>query len=190
MPTIGAAVTEVTKTAFASAARTRHTTSSRLSASLIHEFLARENGNASTIAQASMLEPMANDGVACDETKTKQVFIRLEPYYYAELGRLAAEKLWPRSTYMANLFYAHADRRPVLCNTEIDALRQVARQMLEMGRNLKHVLRNQRNAVEPVRMVTYAEFKLLEILIESETNAVRSLIKANLLGWGVSDAST
>jgi hypothetical protein len=125
-----------------------------------------------------------------DETKTKQVAVRLQPYYYAELERLAGDKQWPRSTYLANLFYAHADKRPAFCDAEIHALRQVARQMSQMGRAFHHMVEHLRNAPEDIHIVSCAELKLLELLLESEVKAVKALIKANLVGWGVCDENT
>lgn len=189
MPTIGAAVTEETKGAFESAARKRRTTSSRLSASLIHDFLLQEADKASATGQESA-QPNPFGCSGYDETKTKQVAVRLEPYYYAELERLAGDKQWPRSTYLANLFHAHADKRPVFCSTEIHALRQVARHMSQTGRALNHLVGHLRNAPEDIHIVSCAEFKLLEVLLESEVKAVKALIKANLVGWGVCGENT
>ena len=91
---------------------------------------------------------------------------------------------------MANLFYAHADQRPVFCDAEINALRQIARHMADMGRNLAQVARILRTSPTCPQIVTTIDFNRLEMLIESESNAVKSLVRSNLGGWGVSDENT
>lgn len=190
MPTIGAAVTEATKSEFELAARRQRITASRLSASLIHEFLMREAGTASPTTSVPLLRPVAERAAELIHPRTKQVFVRLQPHYYAELERFAAERRWHRGTYLANLFYAHADKRPVFCSAEINALRLLARQLSEVGRNLHHVATNLRNSPAPTSLITSFELQLLEMLIASETIAVKGLVSTNLHGWGVGDADT
>jgi hypothetical protein len=180
MPTIGAAVDELI-------AKARRTTASRLAASLIIDFLSREDANAGTLPQAglpSMGRPEARGG-----TKSETVYVRLEPYYFAELGRLAQERNWYRATYLANLFYAHADRRPVLCDAEIDAVRQVARQLAHLGRNINQIAKAVNAAPDMAELTPPADFDVVRMLIDLETAVVKDLLTANLRGWGVSDGN-
>jgi hypothetical protein len=187
MPTIGAAVTADTKEKFDLVARQRSTTASRLAASLIVEFLVQEMGKHETDSESMMRLP--NDVVAArGGARTEQVFVRLEPYYFEELGRLAIERNWYRSTYLANLFRAHADRRPVLCEVEINAVRQVARQLADIGRNLNQIARKLNVSLEHVHLTMSVDFELVKMLVELEVNAIKDLMKANLRGWGVDDA--
>lgn len=185
MPTIGAAVTDTTKCEFEAAARRRRTTASHLCASLIHEFLMLEAGAASPPSSLPVQRQVPEQAAALSPTKSKQVFVRLEPHYYTELERLAAERAWHRGTYLANLFYAHADKRPVFCSAEINALRQLARQLSEIGRNLHHVATILRIAPTQTSLVTSFEFQLLEMLIASQIIAVKGLVSTNLHRWGV-----
>jgi predicted DNA-binding ribbon-helix-helix protein len=190
MPTIGAAVSAETKGEFESVARARGTTSSRLAASIIEDFLKREAGKTPSLLPApepvlpTLATVAAGPGA---EARTKQVFVRLEPYYYDELSRLAAERAWFAGTYLANLFHAHVDRRPVLCNAEIHAVRQVARQLADMGRNINQIARKLNTSMEHAHLVGTVDFEVVKMLIELETNVVKDLMKANVRGWGVSD---
>lgn len=186
MPTIGAAVSAETKDRFEALALERRLTASKLAASLIVDFLAREQGEGAAPDRTLLLPAAAI--AARGGSKTEQVFVRLDPYYHAELGRLAAERNWYRGTYLANLFQAHADRRPVLCDAEINAVRQVARQLADMGRNINQIARKLNASLEHAHLVAAVDFELIKLLIGLETNAVKDLVKANLRGWGVSDA--
>jgi predicted DNA-binding ribbon-helix-helix protein len=189
MPTIGAAVTAETKEKFEIIARSRSITASRLAASLVTSFLDKDTAENTPIEQSlsSFFASRTTDVSACDETKTKQVFVRLEPRYYTELNRMATERNWYRGTYLANLFYAHADRRPVMCDAEIGAVRQVARQLADIGRNINQIARKINSSAGHQHLADSADFELVKMLIELESNAVKALIKANLRGWGVDD---
>jgi len=112
--------------------------------------------------------------------------VRLEPYYFEELGRLAAHRKWYRSTYLANLLYAHVDRRPILCHDEVTAVRQVARQLADIGRNVNQIARTVN--IDPDRADLSAfDFELIRMLLDVETTAVKELVQANLRTWGVID---
>jgi len=189
MATIGAAVSAETKAEFDSVAQARRATPSRLAASIIEDFLKREAGNTPSLlpAQAPVLPTIASVAAVPCEARTKQVFVRLEPYYYDELVRLASERVWFPATYLANLFHTHVDRRPVLCNAEISAVRQVARQLADMGRNINQIARKLNTSPEHAHLVTSVDFEVVKMLIELETNAVKDLMQANVRGWGVSD---
>jgi len=186
MPTIGAAVNEVTKDRFELAANARGTTASRLAASLINDFLTQ--GQADVVRGLGAPSVSAEAVDACHGARTEQVYVRLDPYYFKELGRLAKERNWYRGTYLANLFHVHADRRPVLCEAEINAVRQVARQLADMGRNINQIARKLNASPESAHLAFGADFELVRMLIEIETTTVKDLLKANLRGWGVSDA--
>jgi hypothetical protein len=189
MATIGAAVKTETKAEFDSIARARGTTPSRLAASILEDFLKREAGHTPPLLPAPVpaLPTLASVAAVPGEARTKQVFVRLEPYYYDELGRLAAERVWFPGTYLANLLCAHIDRCPVLCNAEIHAVRQVARQLADLGRNINQIARKLNTSLEHAHLVASADFEVVKMLIELETNAVKELMKANVRGWGVSD---
>lgn len=189
MPTIGAAVSVETKGEFDSVARARGTTSSRLSASIIEDFLTREADKTPSLlpAPTPALSIMATVAPAHGEARRKQVFVGLAPYYHNELNRLATERAWFAGTYLANLFCAHVDRRPVLCNAEINAVRQVARQLADIGRNINQIARKLNNSLEHAHLVASVDFEVVKMLIELETNVVKDLMKANVRGWGVSD---
>jgi len=185
MPTIGAAVSVEVKDRFDVAASERRTTASRLAAGLIGEFLRRQAVNPSD-AVGIGLEHVGVDSQLVG-SRTEQVFVRLDPYHFDVLGRLAAERNWYRGTYLANLFQAHAGRRPVLCEPEINAVRQVARQLADMGRNINQIAKKLNASGERRDFALAADFDVIRMLIDLETTTVKDLIKANMRGWGVDD---
>ena len=187
MPTIGAAVSAKTKTEFDAAAAKQSVTASRLAAALIVDFLAKD-AKETAVPDSPFVRLPNEPAAARGGSKTEQVFVRLDPYYFAELGRLASERNWYRSTYLANLFHAHADRRPVLCDVEINAVRQVARQLADMGRNLNQIARKLNVSLEHAHLTMSVDFELIRMIIELEANVVKELLRANLRGWGVQDA--
>lgn len=187
MPIIGARVGEETKVEFELVARARDTTSSRLAALLITDFVKHEKAACTETNPPQHRQPATTPVEGTANARTEQVFVRLEPYYFAELGRLASARQWYRGTYLSNLFRAHLDRRPVLCDVEIQAVRQIARQLADMGRNINQIARKLNTSLETTHLVTSLDFELVKMLIELETNAVKDLIKANVRGWGVND---
>jgi hypothetical protein len=186
MAVIGAAVDSETKRIFEAIARSRTLTASRLAGTLIADFIqAVQSGTiytpTSTQLPAVACQP-ANAGA-----KTEQVFVRLEPYYYDELGRLAAERRWHRSSYLANLLYVHIDKRPLLCQDEVNVVRQVARQLADIGRNVNQIARKLNTSLEDAHVAAAYDFELLRMLLDVETAAVKDLVLANLRTWGVGD---
>ncbi|TQK07837.1 plasmid mobilization relaxosome protein MobC [Herbaspirillum sp. SJZ107] len=182
MPTIGAAVSAEVKDRFEVVAGLRGTTSSRLAAALIRDFLDR-------LDEVAGIDQMPVNGVGLERggARSEQVFVRLDAYYFSELGRLAAERQWYRGTYLANLFYAHVDRRPVLCISEIDAVRQVARQLADMGRNINQIAKQLNASNGQANGPLGADVDVIRMLIDLETTTVKELLKANLRGWGGDD---
>lgn len=187
MAQIGTIVTDEIKAQFDLAARSRGTTSSRLAAAIIADFLTHGTVTARASRQTPWTPPVSVQAKNV-ETKTEQVFVRLEPFYFEELGRLAQERLWYRGTYLANLLRAHITKSPVLCEAEINAVRQAARQLADLGRNINQITRKLNASLEHAHLVASLDLELVKMLIELESAAVRNLMQANVRGWGVSDA--
>jgi len=187
MAQIGTIVTDEIKAQFDLVARSRGTTSSRLAAAIIADFLAQGQVE-DQVFRKTPWTPTVTVQTREVEAKTEQVFVRLEPYYFQELGRLAQERLWYRGTYLANLFRAHVARSPVLCEAEINAVRQVARQLADLGRNINQIARKLNASLEHADLVTSLDFELVKMLIELESTTVKNLMQANVRGWGVCDA--
>jgi len=187
MAQIGTIVTDEIKVQFDLVARSRGTTSSRLAAAIIADFLTQGNVADEVSRQTPWTLPITAQSKKV-EAKTEQVFVRLEPFYFEELGRLAQERLWYRGTYLANLFRAHVTRSPMLCEAEVNAVRQVARQLADLGRNINQIARKLNASLEHAHLVASLDFELVKMLIELESTAVRNLMQANVRGWGVCDA--
>lgn len=185
MAVIGVRVDDQIKEAFDALARARSVTASRLAGALITDFIKGEHGGATETAASAELPAQAYPA-AHSGAKTELVHVRLEPYYYDELGRLAAQRRWYRSAYLANLLYAHVDRRPVLCHDEVNAVRQVARQLADIGRNVNQIAKKVN--IDPDRANLSAfDFELIRMLLDVETAAVKELVHANLRTWGATD---
>lgn len=189
MPVLGIWVDDDTKSRFEAIARERSMTASRLAAPLISEFLS-QGDKESAISRVGGLPPPMPPDASVIQSKSLQVYVRLEPHYFAELGRLAAERRWYRGTYLRNLFRAHVERRPIMCVDEINAVRQVARQLADIGRNVNQIVKQLNTSIEHAHLVKSLDFDMIRTLIEAETCAVKNLMRANVRGWGVQDAET
>lgn len=187
MAQIGTVVSEEVKAKFDVEARSRGTTSSRLAACLIEGFLTQQPNFDGQSRDQAIWGCSQVEGPEPGETKTEQVFVRMEPFYFNELGRLAQERLWYRGTYLANLFRAHLTGAPVLCDAEINAVRQVARQMADLGRNVNQIARKLNISPGHADLVRSIDFDLITMLIDLESEAVKRLMRANVRGWGVCD---
>jgi hypothetical protein len=185
MAVIGAAVDSGTKEAFDTLARARSVTTSRLAGALITNFIKAE-GDGLIATPVGPGLPAPASAPAHGGVKSEMVYVRLEPHYYDELGRLAAQRGWYRSTYLANLVHVHIDRQPVLCHDEVNAVRQVARQLADLGRNVNQIAR--RVNIDPSRAdISAFDFELIRMLLEVETVAVKALVRANLRTWGAAN---
>lgn len=206
MPTIGAAVDAQTKQEFGAIAGARTTSESALAGSVIKAFMQAQKARdtalanrvvAEGIATALAVELFGQDfQVAAppplppplhDGPKTEQVFLRLAPHYANELGRLAGERSWKPGTYAGNFLMVHIDRRPRLCDAEIGAVRQVARQLADMGRNINQVAKKLNSSPKESHHAFALELDRIGMLIDLEATMVRNLLRANLKGWGVDD---
>jgi hypothetical protein len=179
MPTIGADVSKELKDAFKQFAASRTLSESRLAAAWIAERLRQELG-----LPAPPPDVAARDD---DGPKTEQVFVRLSPYHYAKLGQDAAERNWKRGTFLAQMYLAYCDRRAVLCDKEIAALRQVARQLADLGRNVNQIARKLNSSLDEAHHAQSLQVDLLYVAVDLATTTVKDLIAANLRGWGVND---
>ncbi|KQQ96124.1 hypothetical protein [Massilia sp. Leaf139] len=184
MATIGAAVSAQMKNQFYEEARARSWTPSSLAGHVLAEFLAGrlriDEPPAKAPRSSLILAPPPPL-----ETRTEQVIIRLQPYHYGELSRLAEERRWFPGTYLASLTAAHIEARPVMCAAEINALRQVARQLADLGRNFNQIARSLNSSPKEAHKAMGMEIDLVRMLVDLETNAVKELIGANVRGWGI-----
>jgi hypothetical protein len=186
MATIGAAVDDATKERFKAEAAARVMTESRLAAAVIVQFLSGDLALTQAAGQGVIVPPPVAPPAQA-EAKTEQVFVRLQPYYYDELGRLASARKWYRGTYLANMLYAHVDRRPVLCQDEIDAVRQVARQLADVGRNINQIAKKLNSSPKETHHAFALDLDLLNMMLDLEMTTLKELLRANMRGWGVSD---
>lgn len=169
---LGAAVDAVRKTTFDAIAQERAVTSSRLLGVLIDDFLHHAP------SPGRLAPPLGGP-------KTEKVSVRLSPYHYVELQRRADAQQWSRSTYLANLFYIHLDAKPRFNADEVGALRQLARQLADMGRNVNQIAKSLHCSLDNAHMAMALDFDVLNMALDVETRLVKDLVRGNLDGWGV-----
>lgn len=169
---LGAAVDATRKTQFEAIARERSITPSRLLGVLIDDFLQREPSQCKAPPQHG-------------STKSRQVAVRLTPYHYVELQRRADVQQWSPSTYLGNLFYIHLDGKPRFNVDEVGALRQLARQLADMGRNVNQIAKSLHCSLDNAHMAMALNFDVLNMALDVETKLVKDLVRGNLDGWGV-----
>lgn len=170
---LGAAVDADRKAEFEALAQARSISASRLLGVLIDEFLQR----------APPLPP--GPLPPASRTKTEEVSVRLTPYHYVALQHLADARSWSRSTYLANLFYIHLDAKPRFAVDEVAALRQLARQLADMGRNVNQIAKALHCSLDNAHMAMALDFDVLRMALEVENSVVKDLVRGNLEGWGV-----
>lgn len=185
MPTIGADVDAQTKEQFRARAAAIPLSESRLACTLIMKFLQGDE-NGAPVSTPLILPPPGQPAAQLGP-KTEPVYVRMPLVEYEALGRLASERHWHRGTYLFHLFVAHHHRRPVLCEQEINALRQVARQLADLGRNVNQIARKLNSSLDEAHIATGYEFDVLKMLLDLEATTVKDLLRANLRGWGVND---
>lgn len=168
--TLTAAVDQNRKKQFIAAAHARSLSTSCQLVLLIDEFLGIE----------PVREP---DSPAPGGAKTKDVAVRLTPYHYAELHRLARARNWHRSTYLAHLFDVHLTGNPRFCEDEVATLRQLARQLADIGRNINQIAKSLHCSLDNAHMAMALDFDALKMLIEVETVMVKELVRANVQFW-------
>lgn len=111
--------------------------------------------------------------------------MRLTPYHYVELQRRADVQQWSPSTYLGNLFCIHLDGKPRFNVDEVGALRQLARQLADMGRNVNQIAKSLHCSLDNAHMAMALDFDVLNMALDVETKLVKDLVRGNLDGWGV-----
>jgi hypothetical protein len=170
---LGAAVDAGRKAEFEAVAQAKSVTASRLLGELIDDFLHREP------RPAQVLPPLGGP-------KSKEVAVRLTPFHYAELQRRADLQQWSRSTYLANLFYIHLDAKPRFRVDEVGALRQIARELANIGRNVNQIAKSLHCTLDSAHLAMALDFEMLHHTLDVEAKMVKELVRGNLDGWGVS----
>ena len=172
--TLAAAIDQDRKAQFRAVADAQSLTISCLLGLIIDDFL----------KTAPIVEP---DSPKPGGIKSKEVFVRLSHFHYAELQRLASSRHWHRSTYLAKLFDVHLTGKPHFSTEEINALRQVARQLANMGRNIHHIAKSLRYSLDNTHHALALDFDVVKMLIDVESAMVKNLMRSNLESWGVCD---
>ena len=122
-----------------------------------------------------------------DELKSEEVRIRLTPFEYHELDRLAASRHWKRSTYVRQLILAHMTNEPRLCDVELAALRELTAQLTALGRHVNQITRALQSSSDKAPIASTIPFEKMKELIDQQRTCVKNLVRANLTAWGVID---
>ncbi|MBU9443917.1 MobC family plasmid mobilization relaxosome protein [Burkholderia multivorans] len=164
------------KNAFATVAKEQGVTEARLLEIVVAAFLRR-----------TPPIPAPEPAPESEGVKTKDVRVRLAPFKYRELERLASLRHWSRGTYLAYLFDVHLSGQPRLTEEELQALREATAQLSAVGRNVNQIARALNTSLDEAHQAQALNFEHLKRLIDLERARVKAVIRANLKSWGVSD---
>ncbi|MEX3614756.1 MAG: plasmid mobilization relaxosome protein MobC [Burkholderia gladioli] len=162
------------KSAFRSVAKEQGLSEARLLEIIVAAFLRR-----------TPAAPLPEPAPELDGVKSKDVRVRLAPFKYRELERLALRRHWSRSTYLAYLFDVHLTGQPHLADDELQALREATAQLSAVGRNVNQIARALNTSLDEAHQAQALNFEHLKRLIGLERERVKAVVRANLKSWGV-----
>ena len=121
---------------------------------------------------------------APDNCKTESLHVRLSPFQYAELRRLATACHWPPGTYLRHLFEVHLTGKPQFTEAELHALYQVASQIAAMGRNINQIARALLASPDHAGRAMAVPFEEMHRLLEREKSCINHLVSGSLTRGG------
>ena len=127
------------------------------------------------------IEPVSQ---APDQCKTAGLHVRLSPFQYAELRRLATACHWHPGTYLRHLFEVHLTGKPQFTDAELHALYQVAAQIADMDRNIHQIARALNASPDSAHRVMAVPFDEMHSLLEREKSSINNLVAASLSRGG------
>jgi hypothetical protein len=168
---LGASIDADRYSAFHAIAQDRNLSKSRLLGLLINDFLRK----------APIIEPASTDP---NQKKTEDLRIRLSPFQYAELRRLAAACHWHPGTYLRHLFNVHLTGKPQFTDAELHALYQVTEQIADMGRNVSQIARALNTSLDNAHLAMAVPFDKMHMLLELEKSFINNLASGSLARGG------
>lgn len=178
-PVLKTRVTDEVKAAFLAHAEAQGLSEARLLEVIVAAFL-QHNPPSLPAADSSGSQKM--NGV-----KSEDVRVRLSPFEYQELARLAAIRHWKRGTYLAHLLRVHLTGQPRFSEDEMLVLREATTQLSALGRNVNQIARALNTSLEEAHLALAVSFEEMKALIDQERSSVKDLVRANLKSWGVTD---
>ena len=127
------------------------------------------------------IEPVSQ---APDPHKTAGLHVRLSPFQYAELRRLATACHWHPGTYLRHLFEVHLTGQPKFTDAELHALYQVAEQIADMGRNIHQIARALNTSPDSAHRAMAVPFDEMHSVLELEKSRINNLVAASLSRGG------
>lgn len=115
--------------------------------------------------------------------RRKRVTIRLTVHEEAELAKRATALAMSRSRYLASLFRTHISSAPYFSDEEINILKELARQMAGIGRNINQIAKALNTSLDNAHLVQAVELKQVHELIMEEHKSVVALIRQNMSSW-------
>ncbi|EOC3945130.1 hypothetical protein ACI29J_003133 [Escherichia coli] len=166
-------ITESEKIEFAAQAEASGYSSSMLLAHIVRLFLSRQT-------------PVKEDKLPEDRgLKDGHVTVNFRRATYESLRKRAAEKGMKPASYLAALYMAHSREEPYFSSSEITALRDAARELSALGRNVNQIAKAINITREEIYQVKGLELAELHDAVSDVRVYLKSLLAANLESWGV-----
>lgn len=120
-----------------------------------------------------------------EPTDRRDVRVPLRLSEYRAVQALARTRNWPATVYVAQLVRAHLSRSPRFSEDELLALRRATAELSAVGRNINQIARALNSDPGQARLVEAFPAAALAQVVDEQRAALKTVIKANLVAWGV-----
>ena len=167
-------ITEEEKQAFSLKAQELGYTSSMLMAHVVRTFL-------------GMQAPVRPDKLPQDTgLKDGHVTINFRRSAFDALKARAKERGMKPATYLSALFIAHDLEQPYFSSVEIQALKEIARELAALGRNINQIAKAINITSDEIYQVKALQLEELKESITDTRAQLKEVVKANMASWGIS----
>ncbi|EHI7937663.1 MobC family plasmid mobilization relaxosome protein [Salmonella enterica] len=172
---VSAYVTESEKAEFSGRAKLAGYTESMLLAFIVRQFLKNQS------AELPTNQPH-DQGL-----KSDRVTVRFRPKHYGKLLELSSARGMKPSSYLSNLFVVHSTQSPVFSKAELAAVREAAKELAALGRNVNQIAKAINITDEEIYQVKKLELQELSAQLNAIRAGLKDMLRANLDSWGVKD---
>ena len=126
----------------------------------------------------------------CGVGRGKQVSVRFKDPERAELDKAAAQRGTSPANWLRSLGLAHLARRPQWSPAELDALRDLSREVLAIGNNVNQIAHAMNMAVQTGKYPPQQGIAAREAteLVRFELRRLAAVMTGNFDYWGLPDA--
>lgn len=172
---VSAYVEEAEKIEFSLRAKSAGYTESMLLAFIVRKFL---NNQKAALPE----EPPKDEGL-----KSDRVTVGFRQKHYSILLELSNARGMKPSAYLSNLFVVHSTQSPVFSKAELAAVREAAKELAALGRNVNQIAKAINITDEEIYQVKKLELQELSAQLNAIRAGLKDMLRANLDSWGVKD---